>query len=306
MEATSQKRKDNTHFAVFTTDDAGRVCLDPADISSPGCEFDANLGAELLRFQDGVVWPDIDGDKIKQDGGALIATCPAGISTTNCFQVIYNIDGGWSTTTGIVKAVPSNPVLVAPIPGSPDCDAAGTASAGLPCIGWSPAGVPPDNFESVYTTNTSTDVVQNDIVINPSINGTKKDPISESATPYANPPSPNYAYTLTYDVYFAPGFDFAKGGKLPGLGADDFDSGCTDDGSIKRTPNRWSERVMWRENGRVELYSYDQSRPSGNCGIDELVSVVPPAIQPMSIPMRFPATGSFASRPGFGTKSRSL
>ncbi|HEY1254232.1 MAG TPA: MBG domain-containing protein, partial [Terracidiphilus sp.] len=254
-------------------------------------------GQNFSGFKTGVVWPDIDGDKIKQDGGALIATCPAGISTTNCFQVIYNIDGGWSTTTGIVKAVPSNPVLVAPIPGSPDCDAAGTASAGLPCIGWSPAGVPPDNFESVYTTNTSTDVVQNDIVINPSINGTKKDPISESATPYANPPSPNYAYTLTYDVYFAPGFDFAKGGKLPGLGADDFDSGCTDDGSIKRTPNRWSERVMWRENGRVELYSYDQSRPSGNCGIDELVSAAAgdPAYE---YPNAVPGDGKFRFQTG--------
>ena len=254
-------------------------------------------GQNFSGFKTGVVWPDIDGDKIKQDGGALIATCPVGISTTNCFQVIYNIDGGWSTTTGIVKAVPSNPVLVAPIPGSPDCDAAGTASAGLPCIGWSPAGVPPDNFESVYTTNTSTDVVQNDIVINPSINGTKKDPISESATPYANPPSPNYAYTLTYDVYFAPGFDFAKGGKLPGLGADDFDSGCTDDGSIKRTPNRWSERVMWRENGRVELYSYDQSRPSGNCGIDELVSAAAgdPAYE---YPNAVPGDGKFRFQTG--------
>lgn len=226
-------------------------------------------------FKAGVVWPDIDGDKVKQDGGALIVACPsspAGVSpaVANCFQVIFNKTGG---PAGVPRAVPSNPVLYAPVPGSPDCAPSGVAVSGLPCVGWTPAGVPPANDEAKeYTTNTGGDVVQNDIVINPSINGTTEDPISESATPYTGPlMTPSYYYTLTYYVYFPAGFDFAKGGKLPGLASDDFDSGCTDDGSIKRTPNRWSERVMWRENGRVELYSYDQSRPSGNCGIDELV-----------------------------------
>ncbi|HXB62369.1 MAG TPA: hypothetical protein VNU94_05920, partial [Acidobacteriaceae bacterium] len=228
------------------------------------------------NFSSGAVWPDIDGDKVKQDGGALIVACPSsppGVSpaVSNCFQVVFNSSGGQA---GISKAVPSNPVLFAPTPGSPDCAPSGVATAGFPCVGWSPAGVPPSNNESsTYTTNTATDVVQNDIVINPSINGTKEDPISESATPYTGSlMTPSYYYTLKYYVYFPAGFDFAKGGKLPGLASDDFDSGCTDDGSIKRTPDRWSERVMWRENGRVELYSYDQSRPSGNCGIDELVN----------------------------------
>ena len=226
-------------------------------------------------FSTGVVWPDINGDKVKQDGGALIVACPSspgGVSpaVTKCFQVIYNASGG---PAGITKAVPSNPVLFTPVPGSPDCSSSGIAQPGFPCVGWSPAGVPPDNNESsTETTNTATDVVQNDIIIHSSINSTAKDPISESGTPYTGSLiTPSYYYTLKYYVYFPAGFDFAKGGKLPGLAADDFDSGCTDDGSIKRTPDRWSERVMWRENGRAELYSYDQSRPSGNCGIDELV-----------------------------------
>lgn len=79
---------------------------------------------------------------------------------------------------------------------------------------------------------------------------------------------PSKAYTLSYRMYFEPGFDFAKGGKLPGLAAAAFDSGCTEDGSDKRQSSNWSERLMWRANGRLQLYSYDQSRASGSCGVE--------------------------------------
>jgi hypothetical protein len=223
-------------------------------------------------FKSGVVWPDLDGDKEKAfPADALIQSCPATAQPTpvgettssNCFVVIFNKSSG---VTGIDLDAPTIPVFITPVPGSPDCDAAGTSSPGLPCIGWSPA--------AGTTTNTGTNVVQNDIMVNAQLNPLTEDPISESGTP-STKLDPSYSYTLSYDVYFPAGFDFAKGGKLPGLSASDFDSGCTDDGSVKRTPNRWSERVMWRENGRVELYSYDQSRPSGNCGIDELVDALP-------------------------------
>lgn len=56
--------------------------------------------------------------------------------------------------------------------------------------------------------------------------------------------------TLSYRVRFGPGFDFVKGGKLPGLvgGANP-----TNDGG----PG-WSARMMWREDGRVIQYVYDQ------------------------------------------------
>ncbi len=100
--------------------------------------------------------------------------------------------------------------------------------------------------------NTATDVTQANILVS----------------------GPSKSATLTYSLYFEPGFDFAKGGKLPGLAAAGFDSGCTEDGQEKRDTKNWSVRLMWRNNGRVELYSYDQSRPSGSCGIDRIIDAV--------------------------------
>jgi Chitobiase/beta-hexosaminidase C-terminal domain len=229
-------------------------------------------GISLSTSSKPSMWLDLDGDKDKAfPADSDVQTCPIGApvpignnASTHCFQVGYNDAGGQA---GINRDAPTVPVFATPVPGSPDCAAAGTATSGLPCVGWVPA--------SGSTTNTGTDVVQQDFMVNARINPVSPaDPISESATP-ATTLDPNHAYTLSYNVYFEPGFDFAKGGKLPGLSANDFDSGCTDDGSVKRTPHTWSERVMWRENGRVELYSYDQSRPSGNCGIDQLVNALP-------------------------------
>jgi hypothetical protein len=113
-------------------------------------------------------------------------------------------------------------------------------------------------------------------------------------------PIPAMAYTLSYSVYFEPGFDFAKGGKLPGLASAAFDSGCTEDGNAKRSGSNWSERIMWRENGRIEMYSYDQSRPSGNCGIDNEIDAVagdPPYEQPGVLPPGQP-DGKFRLQPG--------
>ncbi|MCH4563308.1 hypothetical protein MKP05_09220 [Halomonas sp. EGI 63088] len=57
---------------------------------------------------------------------------------------------------------------------------------------------------------------------------------------------------LTYRVRFEPGFDFVKGGKLPGLyGGDAPSGGETADGE-----NGFSMRLMWREQGQGELYEY--------------------------------------------------
>jgi hypothetical protein len=219
---------------------------------------------DFSKLPTGRPWPDVNGSKIQaHPTNALVQACPSappGTSSKNCFKVIYNHSGGQA---GVLKQPPSNPVMDAPIPGSVDCDPSGVPTKDKPCVGWVAA--------IAETTNTATDVTQQDIMINPSINRTDEDPISTSTSVPTDPPAPSYAYTLSYDVYFEPGFDFAKGGKLPGLSAAGFDSGCTDDSSVKRSPDRWSERVMWRENGRIELYSYDQSRPSGNCGIDQLI-----------------------------------
>jgi hypothetical protein len=240
------------------------------------------LGTEewLQNFStlSGGPWKDIDGDKetAHPQNANIVVSCPTGApgtTSTHCFKVIYNSSGGQS---GISKQPPSNPVLATGIEGAPGSGSGGNNPSE---IGWVAA--------TSSTTNTGTDVTQQNINISANVKGTEK---------YTDAAVPSYAYTLSYDVYFEPGFDFAKGGKLPGLASANFDSGCTDDGSAKRQTTNWSERVMWRENGRVELYSYDQSRPSGNCGIDELVDAQPgdaayeyPEVVPGDTKFRFKA-----------------
>lgn len=68
------------------------------------------------------------------------------------------------------------------------------------------------------------------------------------------------AYTLSYQVLFEEGFDFAKGGKLPGLGPKVPVTGC--ESSLL---NGWSVRLMWLPKGRVGIYYYDQE-PDNACG----------------------------------------
>jgi hypothetical protein len=75
---------------------------------------------------------------------------------------------------------------------------------------------------------------------------------------YANPVNLASAKTVTleYKVFFPVGFDFVKGGKLPGLyGGHKSCSGG------KSAATCFSTRFMWRTGGMGELYSYaDQSK----------------------------------------------
>lgn len=63
---------------------------------------------------------------------------------------------------------------------------------------------------------------------------------------------------LRYTVRFSPGFDWVKGGKLPGLcgGPDNVSGGRPADGS-----NGFSARLMWRADGRGEAYLYHKNQP---------------------------------------------
>ncbi|KAI8884153.1 polysaccharide lyase family 14 protein [Backusella circina FSU 941] len=57
--------------------------------------------------------------------------------------------------------------------------------------------------------------------------------------------------TLQYSVYFPKGFDFVKGGKLPGFyGGHGECTGGSDSSSC------FSTRIMWREDGLGEVYAY--------------------------------------------------
>lgn len=69
---------------------------------------------------------------------------------------------------------------------------------------------------------------------------------------------------VAYDIRFAVGFDFVKGGKLPGLcGADVNEAprtGCNTGGGYPTGYDGWSARGMWREDGRLENYVYHASQ----------------------------------------------
>lgn len=69
--------------------------------------------------------------------------------------------------------------------------------------------------------------------------------------------APDSAVCLRYRVRFPEGFDFVKGGKLPGLYAGAAPSG----GEEVTGDNGWSVRVMWREYGEGELYEYIVNKP---------------------------------------------
>lgn len=61
-----------------------------------------------------------------------------------------------------------------------------------------------------------------------------------------------------YAVRFAPGFDFVKGGKLPGLAG-----GAANTGGNKPTgKDGWSARMMWRAGGEVVQYVYHVDQPT--------------------------------------------
>ncbi|KAG0197337.1 hypothetical protein BGX28_009167 [Mortierella sp. GBA30] len=61
---------------------------------------------------------------------------------------------------------------------------------------------------------------------------------------------------LEYQMFFKPGFNWVKGGKLPGilLGSErGCNAGCSGGGSAE---NCFSTRMMWRKDGQGELYLY--------------------------------------------------
>jgi len=68
---------------------------------------------------------------------------------------------------------------------------------------------------------------------------------------YSRPTGPRTEMTLSYDIYFSPGFDWVKGGKLPGLFG-----GATNCSGGRHSDLCFSTRLMWRTNGDGEVYAY--------------------------------------------------
>ena len=67
---------------------------------------------------------------------------------------------------------------------------------------------------------------------------------------------PRDTATLTYRVRFDEGFDFVRGGKLPGLAG-----GTATTGKDPVTGDGWSARFMWRRRGDLVLYLYHLDQP---------------------------------------------
>lgn len=68
---------------------------------------------------------------------------------------------------------------------------------------------------------------------------------------YSRPTAASTSLTLSYDIYFNPGFDFVKGGKLPGLFG-----GATNCSGGRHSDACFSTRLMWRTHGDGEVYAY--------------------------------------------------
>lgn len=74
---------------------------------------------------------------------------------------------------------------------------------------------------------------------------------------------PRTSATLTYQVRFPVGFQWVKGGKLPGLygGVEPFSG-------EKHNDNGWSLRLMWRTSGAGEIYAYIAGKTGYGLSID--------------------------------------
>lgn len=79
--------------------------------------------------------------------------------------------------------------------------------------------------------------------------------VTFNAFPWAANQSMGDEARLQYSVWFDQGFDWVRGGKLPGFYGGDV-SGSLGCSGGEMSDNCWSMRLMWREGGRGEVYAY--------------------------------------------------
>ncbi|GJE88084.1 hypothetical protein PsYK624_041670 [Phanerochaete sordida] len=78
--------------------------------------------------------------------------------------------------------------------------------------------------------------------------------------------------TFGYTIYYEDGFEFNLGGKLPGIYGGDSDEVALSCSGGKRDNRCFSARLMWRQNGAGEMYTYLPQAYSAN----DAVCDVPP------------------------------
>jgi hypothetical protein len=74
---------------------------------------------------------------------------------------------------------------------------------------------------------------------------------------------------LSYELAFDEGFDWVKGGKLPGLRGGPNPDGCSG-GNEPNGTDCFSTRLMWRTNGAGEVYAYIPT-PNGLCKESDII-----------------------------------
>jgi len=75
--------------------------------------------------------------------------------------------------------------------------------------------------------------------------------------------SPFQSMMISYEVAFDTGFDWVKGGKLPGIRGGPDPNNCSGGNQANGT-NCFSSRLMWRKDGAGEVYAY-VLRPNNIC-----------------------------------------
>ncbi|TBU29332.1 hypothetical protein BD309DRAFT_357697 [Dichomitus squalens] len=103
--------------------------------------------------------------------------------------------------------------------------------------------------------------------------------------------------TLSYTVLFEDGFDFVKGGKLPGLYGGNSDSEAIGCSGGRRDDGCFSARFMWRPEGAGELYTYLPPDSPEN----KAVCNVPPKSECNDVFGASVGRGSFSFTPGTRT-----
>lgn len=84
---------------------------------------------------------------------------------------------------------------------------------------------------------------------------------TKSGSQFLVPIPESEAYYLSFRVRFNRGFDFKKGGKLPGLASG---YGKYSNGKIPRDGKGWTARLMWIEEGELVPYLYYVGMPKAN------------------------------------------
>lgn len=163
------------------------------------------------------------------------------LSSSDAQTFIETLSNGWSLSKGHIQNNPNNTAFVAdPFPNSPTPGLAPINNSGPVLQVTYPQGSLHDNGGTqLYSLWNTTD--------GSSFN----------------------SMLLSYELAFDEGFNWVKGGKLPGLRGGPDPDGCSG-GNEPNGTDCFSTRLMWRKNGVGEVYAYIPT-PNGLCHDNSII-----------------------------------